>query len=153
MRELKKFLTNCIWNDKEPLLRVSIKLPDIDDEAFTREGSPVPKPIDGLALLDTGSEPSAIDSNIAKALGCVPVDIESIRGQSSLVECLVYFVSVAFPELSDIRLRLVRAVELPLSSLGIAFIIGRNELFNEDGKKGIANYQSVSESIPDACEK
>src|SRR5262245_66063893 len=50
------------------LLQVQIEVPPVLAQSFEKAGRPIPAPISGVALIDTGATRTAVDLRVQKAL-------------------------------------------------------------------------------------
>ena len=108
-----------------PVAEVQIAISGAMEEALRKRDQPIPKPIKGTAIIDTGATGTVIQRGLAGQLGLNPIGVEYIRtASSSNVECHAYAVRVVFPR---VVIDDVKVVELPLPG-NIQCLIGRNIL-------------------------
>jgi predicted aspartyl protease len=65
-----------------PCVPIIISVPDQLGVEFAKQGRPVPTPISGLALIDTGAGSTCIDEDVAKKLGLPVVNIVNMASAS-----------------------------------------------------------------------
>lgn len=151
MKQIKQFLIDCIQDDKEPVLKVSVGSPAEETDFRRKAGLPVLPPIETLALVDTGADICAVDASVAEQLEARKIDISDIHGtDDSVQERYVYALSVSLLDLDGSNINFVRAIDLPLKSLSLGFVIGRNLLFAKDPQpeECSASRQSVDKQAP-----
>lgn len=83
--------------DRGPLLDVVVSVPPVLAEALTAAHSPLPQPVVGRALLDTGASISGIDEGIAQALKLVPTGVVKLASATETRRAAKYVVSIAVP--------------------------------------------------------
>lgn len=92
------------------------------------------------ALIDTGASVSCIDSELAKALDLVPVDIATISGAGGAKQHLVYLASIVIPQLEIVQYGKFTGVELKTGGQSHGVLLGRGFLKNVimiyDGTRG-----------------
>jgi predicted aspartyl protease len=98
-----------------------------------RSGQPIPKPVTGRALVDTGATPTCIDPGIAARLGLKPIGTSQVHTPSTqgvAFTCNVYDVSLVIPTSpgSPFRIMTLAAFESSLTPQGIDVLIGRDVL-------------------------
>jgi len=96
------------------------------EDVLRKAGSPLPSPVQGKALIDTGATGTVIASNIPDLLGLSPVGTAQINTPSSTgVGCFIYLIRLLFPNNVVFQ---TTAVALPLQGQGIQCLIGRDVL-------------------------
>ena len=113
-----------------PLLPVVVSLPPAYIQLLQQQGQPVPAPVPGLALVDTGATLCAVDQSLVAAFGIPPSGYEMIQGANlgSPTFQLTYPASLSFPGTTLPNISFANFVGLPLSSGGIVAVIGRSVL-------------------------
>lgn len=56
-----------------PVLPVQVLLPRVLEQLFQQQKKPVPQPVSGFALIDTGASKSCVDAGVIKTLGVNPI--------------------------------------------------------------------------------
>jgi predicted aspartyl protease len=96
--------------------------------ALTKQNRPLPAPVNGMALLDTGAGGTSVDEQIAIKMGLVPVGPGQITSATHQKQpCLVYPIHLEFPG-GNLKIDVTRAAGLPLAAEGISVLIGRDVL-------------------------
>ncbi len=65
-----------------PCVPVVIHVPDQFAAEFTKQGKPIPPPISGFALIDTGAGSTCIDEEAAKKLGLPVINVVNMASAS-----------------------------------------------------------------------
>jgi hypothetical protein len=73
-----------------PLLKARWMVPEVLAEARRKAGQPVPDPIAGFMLIDTGASNTAIGLRVAQALGLTPVRLGRTYGAGGLHQNAIY---------------------------------------------------------------
>lgn len=63
-----------------PLIKAQWQVDPDTQKELTLRGWPIPKPVEGYMLVDTGAYSTVIDSDVAKEMGLVPTGRETISG-------------------------------------------------------------------------
>jgi predicted aspartyl protease len=123
-----------------PVVPLRVSIPDVWSAALESRGFQLPLPVEGEALIDTGSTISAVDQVVVDRLGLVPLDEEVITtpmGQSrqTLHPAQVAFLGAPFaPLVSD------KWIAANLRPFGAVVLLGRDALadfvLTYDGKAG-----------------
>lgn len=112
------------------LLTITVGVPGEVRSLFEREGRPIPAPVVGYALLDTGAALTSIDERVCKGLGLVPSGqvLLGHAGGQGMHQC--YPVEITLPLLGMPPLVSHSAVSVNLSSgpHPIIALIGRDFL-------------------------
>lgn len=61
-----------------PVVELEVAVPSSLAEYLTKEKLPVPQPVKGLALFDTGATISAVDSQVLDQLGVKPIGVVTV---------------------------------------------------------------------------
>ena len=111
-----------------PILQGVIGVEQNIAQQLLSQGIPLPKPIPGVALIDTGATSTCVDEGIAKQLGLPVVDVVSIASAShpdakqNVYPALIEVVGI------PIKFNALRAIGVPLANQGIQVLIGRDLL-------------------------
>jgi predicted aspartyl protease len=116
--------------ERGPLIQVVVSLAQIIAAELTRQGTPMPQPVPGLALVDTGAFATCIDEQVANDLGLPVVDVVNVATASQgSVQANVYPIRIEILGASDvISVELLRALGAPLAAQGLLLLIGRDVL-------------------------
>jgi hypothetical protein len=127
-----------------PFVDVVISVHRRDATAAAAAGRPVPEPVGGRAIIDTGSSTTAITFETAARLKLDPVGRMQVGTGTDVVRAPTFAVSITFPAHS-ITLDFERAPGLPVGQQGNIAIIGRDvlgrALFSYDGPKGTTSLE------------
>ncbi len=111
-----------------PTVPVAISPTQTHLQVLFARGQPAPQPIVGVALVDTGATLCAVDEASLRNLGIPPYGYATIVGASGPRRCLTYPASLGFPGTTLPNLTFQDFHGLPLASLGVVAVIGRNVL-------------------------
>jgi hypothetical protein len=111
-----------------PQLDVEVHVPDALAAILTQQGKPVPKPVAGNALIDSGASITAVDDSIIRSLGVQPVGIATVHTPSGSAQQNQYPVKFIFPRTGLPPLNAPQAIGSVLQSQGIVALIGRDSL-------------------------
>lgn len=107
------------------LPNIKISLPQILVDELTKKGMPIPKPITGNALIDTGASASVVDSSVISSLQISPVGVATVLTTAGPVQQNLFPIRFEFPR----RVIDVSAVlGADLRPFGIVTLIGRDIL-------------------------
>jgi hypothetical protein len=111
-----------------PQLDVEVHVPDALASLLTQQGKPVPKPVAGKVLIDTGASITAVDDSIIQSLGVQPVGIATVHTPSGSAQQNMYPVKFIFPRSGLPPLIASHAIGSLLRPQGIVALIGRDSL-------------------------
>lgn len=116
-----------------PLLQVEISVATELAEHLTSQGKPVPKPVSGWALIDTGATRTAIDETVVRELALNSIDTVTLATASGSREagvyaCVLHFASGAIPNVSASRATGVDLAGQDLDGKPLIALIGRDVL-------------------------
>jgi hypothetical protein len=66
--------------------QVEVSMPAALEEFCTKKAIPIPAPVPGFALIDTGASHSAIDETVLQQLGILPIDSIPLSTQAEPVD-------------------------------------------------------------------
>lgn len=111
-----------------PRVQVVVGLAQSITEQLVQQGHAVPKPVAGIALVDTGASTTCIDDALAKQLGLPVIDVVQMTSASHAgTEANVYPIQMEIVG-SPIRVNVPRAIGANLTPQGIIALIGRDYL-------------------------
>lgn len=93
-----------------PVVPVEIGLPTALEENYAKEGTPIPPPVSGYALIDTGAASTAANEAIFATLGVLPIDVIETWTPHGNMKSLVYPAKVSFPALNIKGLEMQRVI-------------------------------------------
>jgi len=111
-----------------PIIQVTIGIEQNIAQQLLSQGMPLPQPVPGLALIDTGATSTCIDEDVAKQLNLPVVDVVTIASAShaetnqNVHPALIEVVGIA------IKFNALRAIGVPLTAQGLQVLIGRDLL-------------------------
>ncbi len=111
-----------------PTLQVEVHVPDALATILSQQGSPVPAPVAGKALIDTGASITAVDDTVIRSLGVQPVGIATVHTPSGSTQQNLYPVKFIFPGSGLPQLNAPQAIGSDLRPQGIIALIGRSAL-------------------------
>jgi len=111
-----------------PRLVVAVRLPEIWARRLREDGAPVPVPVTGDALIDTGSSVSGLDGSVITRLGLPPVRSDVITTPTRRSVQLTYPAQMSFSEVDFPDLTGNDFIELELQAFGVIALLGRNAL-------------------------
>jgi hypothetical protein len=80
-----------------PLISVEIALPQALAQHLAATNQPVPAPIAGMALIDTGASITSVDNSVFQSLGVQPVGTAMVGAASGPSQQYIYPASISFP--------------------------------------------------------
>lgn len=83
--------------DKGPVLDVEVDIPHALKELLMKTGKPVPSPVVGVALVDTGATLTAVDEAVMRHLGVSPIGKNLVGTANGPVEQGRYPACLVFP--------------------------------------------------------
>ena len=111
-----------------PKIPVEIQIPNALAQSLGQQGMPVPTPVTGYALIDTGASVTAVDATIIQNLGVNPVGIAQVQTPFGTVQQNQYPVRLVFPGTPLPSIGTSQAIGSVLQSQGIIALIGRDVL-------------------------
>jgi predicted aspartyl protease len=113
-----------------PRIQIRISLGDQFASELVKLGKPVPPPVDGHALIDTGAGSTCIDEEAAKSLNLSVIDVVSMASAShAATKANVYPAKLEILGLPQpIVINASRAIGAPLKVQGLIALIGRDVL-------------------------
>ena len=105
-----------------------IHVPPILTTYLAQKGQPIPAPIPGQALLDTGASISAIDSNAVVNLGINPIGVTSVYTSGGVVQQNIYPIRFVFPAIGMLTIDFNAVIGSDLQPQGIIALVGRDVL-------------------------
>ena len=111
-----------------PRMQIAIAVPDALAASMTITEAPVPQPVTGFALLDTGASNTSIDEATATALGLPVVDTIQMATPSTTQTHNVYPARLAFPGTHLPPIAFIRVAGVSLANQGIIALLGRDFL-------------------------
>ena len=114
-----------------PVVSVAIKPPPEIAELLVRESKPVPAPITGFGLIDTGASSTCIDNAVAQKLGLPIVNVIKMASAThESVDTSVYPISFDILGGVPMTVNCPRAAGAALAIQNLVLLIGRDLLAN-----------------------
>lgn len=111
-----------------PVVQVVIGIGQLFSDQVLQQGSQLPKPVSGNALIDTGASTTCIDDAVAKTMGIPVIDVVTMASAShASTQQNVYSIQMQIVG-SPIRVEVPNATEASLQTQGIVAMIGRDYL-------------------------
>lgn len=112
-----------------PRVPVEIRVPNVLATYLTEKGKPVPAPVTGEALVDTGASISCVDETAIRGLGVNPVGIAQVGTPSTAgTPQLQYPVLFQFPGTTLPSIEIAHALGSVLQPQNLLALIGRDIL-------------------------
>lgn len=116
-----------------PIIPVEVSMPVALEEWCVKHNYPVPPPIAGYALIDTGASISAIHEPILEQLSIIPFDSIPLITPSGTGRAFVYPTRVSFPALNVMGYTISRVVGSQLNwktsdGKNVIMLLGRDLL-------------------------
>jgi hypothetical protein len=113
-----------------PLIQVVISLTPSHIQLLQTSNQPIPQPVPGYALIDTGAAMCSVDEQVISGLGSIAFGYVMVTGVTGgkAVPQLTYPASLSFPGTNLPNLTFSDFVGAPLRISGIIAIIGRSVL-------------------------
>jgi predicted aspartyl protease len=117
----------ALWQ-RGPCVQVTIELADQVAQELLKRKEPLPHPVSGFALIDTGSMLSCIDEEAAKSMNLPVVGICNMASASHAAhKAPQYPIKIKIPGF-HIACNIPSAIGAPLKIQGLVAIIGRDLL-------------------------
>jgi predicted aspartyl protease len=117
-----------------PVVQVLVSVPAQVAERLTKESKPIPSPVPGLGLIDTGATGSCVDEEVAKKLQLPIVNVVSMASAAhAATDRNVYpltFDILGFGATGKITVNSPRVTGAELGVQGLILLIGRDLLAN-----------------------
>jgi predicted aspartyl protease len=109
---------------------VQVTVPQELEQLLKSKGQPVPAPISGFALVDTGATMSMVDDHAIEGLGVGPVGTATLQTAGGPLESALYPVRVVIgvPQQPMLDLSFGRITSGPLQKSGLLCLLGRDLL-------------------------
>jgi len=110
-----------------PLIQVQIEVPTALAQHLQQAGQPIPAPVPGFGLLDTGATISAVDNSVVQSLGVQSTGIANVGTAGGTQQQPVYPIRITLPA-HKINFDVSSALGATLSQQGIVALLGRDFL-------------------------
>jgi hypothetical protein len=120
--------------DAGPLINVVISLPKALETAYTQQNNPLPQPLSGIALIDTGAKKTCVQDSIMQKLKVSTIGQVTSNTANGARQCNLYPAHFSFPS-AHIEIDFTSVVEVNLTGQTfngqqIIALIGRDVLAN-----------------------
>jgi predicted aspartyl protease len=113
-----------------PTVPVAVAVPPSLVTYLEGKNLPVPTPVTGRALIDTGASVCMVDESVVQSFNLPPFGVQTIHGAGGTAQQATYPASLSFPGTTLPNLSFIDFIAGPLQATGIIAIIGRNVLSN-----------------------
>ncbi len=110
-----------------PMVTVQIEVPQALSQQLAAAGQPVPPPITGFALIDTGATMTAVDASVVTALGVNPVGVVPVGTAGGPTSQPVYPIRLQIQGVG-LGINFSRVTGAPLKSMNLVALLGRDVL-------------------------
>lgn len=110
-----------------PVVGVQIEVPHALGQQLAGAGKPIPAPITGKGLIDTGATTSVVDASVVSALGVNPVGVVPVGTAGGPVTQPVYPIRLQLQGVGLV-LDFSRVTGAPLKPMGLIALLGRDVL-------------------------
>lgn len=121
-----------------PIIPVQIEIPLVLNQQLQAANKPIPPPVTGSALIDTGAGASAIDRQVPGKLGVSPIGTTNVSTPSGQSPHNLYPIRVVWAGLLTLDYQAV--IDADLAPQGLVALLGRDflerALFIYDGPNG-----------------
>ena len=93
----KQKVTPALLSQHGPIIDVAISIPQALAELYTRQNKPIPSPIAGIGLIDTGATRSCVHDSIMRQLGVNPIGVATSGTTAGQVQHNLYPAHFTFP--------------------------------------------------------
>lgn len=113
-----------------PIMQVEVSIPDELAQYFTENNMPIPSPLTGIGLIDTGASITAVDVSIIQQLGIQPVGISNVYTPQGSTQQELFPIKLAFIGGPPITINFSSVLGSELINQGIIALLGRDVLSN-----------------------
>jgi predicted aspartyl protease len=110
-----------------PMVNVQIEVPQALSGQLASASQPVPSPVTGLALIDTGATMTAVDSSVVTSLGINPVGVVPVGTAGGPTKQPVYPIRLQIQGVGLV-MNFSRVTGAPLQGMGLVALLGRDVL-------------------------
>ncbi len=113
-----------------PIMQVELSVPDELAQYLTDNNQPIPPPLTGIGLIDTGASITAVDVSIIQQLGIQPVGISNVYTPQGSAQQELFPIKLTFIGGLPITINFSSVLGSELRNQGIIALIGRDVLSN-----------------------
>jgi hypothetical protein len=109
---------------------VEIQVPTRLANHLLKAGKPVPQPVSGVCLVDTGAEKTCVDDAIIRSLGVAPINKIPVNTPSGTTQQYTFPARLSFPGTPLPAADFSSVLGSHLAAQGIVALLGRDLLSN-----------------------
>lgn len=113
-----------------PRLPVSVSVHPTLEAHLVKDGKPVPQPVVGIGLIDTGATFTAVDNSVVAALGIPPIGLVNMGTAGGQRQQSQYPAALSFPGTNLPQLKFNFVVGCDLAGQDFKVLIGRDVLIH-----------------------
>jgi hypothetical protein len=111
-----------------PIVQVEVQLPSALAAQYQALSRPIPAPITGWAMVDTGASKTCVDDGLILGLGVAPINQITVQTPSGSAQQFLYPARFSFPGTPLPNIDFSSVVGSTLAAQGIVALIGRDVL-------------------------
>jgi hypothetical protein len=115
---------------KGPVVHVEIQIPTVLAQTLQQQGKPLPQPVTGFCLVDTGASKTCVDAGAVAGLGVSPINRVQVQTPSGSTSQYTYPVRMSFPGTQLPGFEFSSVIGSVLAAQGIVGLLGRDVLSN-----------------------
>jgi len=124
-----KLVDAAMLQRQGPVLQVEVSIPEALAKSYVQDGKPIPPPLIGFALIDTGASITGVDLGKLTTLGLTPISVADIGTPSGPSNKMgVYACQIAFPGTPIPTRQFNTVTGSQLEPMGYLALIGRDVL-------------------------
>ena len=112
-----------------PIIEIEVAVPTALEQLLKQTSKPVPPPVRGFALVDTGATMSAVDDSVVRSLGVAPIGLAS-TGTAGGPQTQNLYPAKFILQRAPWTFEFGRVTGCNLSGTGMIALIGRDVLSN-----------------------
>ena len=119
-----------VFRDRGPIVPVELMVSDAHQEVLKQQQKPIPAPMKGFALIDTGALSTCLDISTAEIIGLPVCGTTEITSASHTVEVPIFVGKLVLPDFININVQRGAGVNLKGfgTDLDLIALIGRDIL-------------------------
>ena len=110
-----------------PQVSVQLEVPDALAQQLKATNMPIPPPVKGMALIDTGATMTAVDAGVVAALGVNPIGVVPVGTAGGPAKHPLYPIKLQLQGIGLV-LNFGRVTGAPLSGMNLVALLGRDVL-------------------------
>ncbi len=117
-----------LLQQRGPLLQIEVSVPDVLANKLYQEKKPIPPPVTGLGLLDTGASITGVDVNALQQLSLSMINEVTMNHPGGEDKQGIYACQISFPGTQIEDIEFSAALGSNLKGQGLLAILGRDVL-------------------------